>query len=206
MDLDELKKIYLRLNALNDALLSTARNPSATLSDNSWDSYNSSLDRLRTLTSDDHYATLKVTPNQVGRRSVLLASNFSIKVYQAVKYLHDMYGGNELNSQSAPSRPQTSVNNGNTFSQTSVLTQDQDNIQSQITDVHVEFNQTLSYITEVIIESRSKYNEGTKERTFLDKLKDGIITAKTTADLVKIILTTAVQCGISTEFLAEIFK
>lgn len=208
MDVNELKKIYIKLNALNDALFqTTARNPSASLSDNSWDSYNSNLDKLSTLTSDDHYTTLKVTPNQVGRRSVLLASNFSIKAYQAVKYLHDMYGGDELSTQSAPSKPQTTnSNSGHTFSQTSVVTQDQDNTQSQVTDVHIEFNQTLTYINEVIFESRSKYEEGTKERTFLDKLKDGIVTAKTTADLVKIILTTAVQCGISTEFLAEIFK
>lgn len=108
----------------------------------------------------------------------------------------------------APQKPR--VGDGNLISQTSVLSQGQGSTQAQVTEVqvsvNVEFNQTLTYMTESIVEARVLYREGTKERTFLDKLKDGVSTAKTTADLIKMIMSAAIQFGITTEVLGQIFK
>lgn len=201
--MSSLNNLYIRISALNDSLIPRAGNASATIHDQSiWSGFNTILDELTTLTNDPYYATLKISPNRLNSRSFVLISNLSTKVYQATSYLFETQKNAELMDVQAPQRPR--VNDGSSVSQT--VHQAQDNAQSQVTNVNIEFNQTLTYMTEVIVEARAKYPEGSKERTFLDKLKDGISTAKSTADLIKMVMTLAVQLGITTEVLGEIFK
>lgn len=201
---EEYRKIFYRLNALNDTLISAAQNHGSSISDGSWDSFNASLATLNNITNDDHYLTLKVIPRNGTARLIVSTSTFSMKVYQAVKYLYDTQNSALFNDE-PPQKPSVKNGEGNSISHTAVMSQDQRNSQSQRTEINIEFNQTLTYMTEVIVESRLKYPEGTKERTFIDKLKDTISTAKTTADLIKMIMTLAVQYGISAEVLKEIF-
>lgn len=204
----DLKKIYIRLNALNDSLLPNATDKYAAIRDGSWDLFNASLQTLTQLTNDSYFTSLKISPVTHGATPLVRVSDYSSKVYQAVSYLYETEQDTGLSDVYPPQKPK--VGDGNSISQTSVLSQGQDSNQSQVTEVQVsvniEFNQTLTYMTESIVEARSRYKEGTKERTFLDKLKDGISTAKTTADLIKMIMTAAVQFGITTEVLGEIFK
>jgi len=200
----DLKKIYIRLNTLNDSLLPDATNRNATIRDNSWNIFNTSLQELVQLTQDDHYRALRIDPINHGSQPFVLVSNYSSKVYQAVNYLYEMEKDTGLRDVYTPQKPR--VRDGNGVSQTSILTQAQDNVQSQVTEVNVEFNQTLTYMTEVIVEARANYPEGSKERAFLDKLKSGISTAKSTADLIKMIMALAIQLGITTEVLGQIFK
>ena len=54
--------------------------------------------------------------------------------------------------------------------------------------------------------ARSKFKEGSKERNFMDKLKEGVVLARSTADLIKMIATAAAQFGISAEVLKQIFS
>lgn len=202
--MDNLHNLYIRLTSLNDSLLGSASNRSATIHDAStWNGFNSTLDEIAKLTSDPYYATLKITPHASSSRQFVLVSDLSTKVYQATNYLFETQKDTYIqDGTQSPRRPQTPE--GNSISQT--VHQAQDNKQSQRTEVNIEFNQTLQYMTEAIFEAKSKYPEGSKERTFIDKLKDGITAAKTTADLVKMIMSLAVQLGITTEVLGEIFK
>lgn len=201
--MSDLNNLYIRLNALNDSLIPRAGNAGATINDQStWGGFNTTLDELTRMTNDPHYATLKISPNHLNSRSFVLVSNLSTKVYQAVSYLYETQRHTGLREAYSPQRPQSS--GGGSISQT--VHQAQENAQSQVTEVNVEFNQTLTYIIEVIVEAKANYPEGSKERTFLDKLKEGISTAKTTADLIKMIMTLAIQLGITTEVLSEIFK
>ncbi len=198
-----MNNLYIRLTTLNDSLLPRSTNGSATIHDApTWNGFNLIMDELANLTQEPYYTSLKITPNNINSRPFVLVSNLSTKVYQAANYLFETQKTNSLREAYPPQRPKTADNGS--VSQT--VHQAQDNIQSQVTEVNVEFNQTLTYVTEMVIEAKSKYPEGTKERTFLDKLKDGIATAKTTADIVKMIMTLAVQLGITTEVLGEIFK
>lgn len=205
--MDALHNIYIRLTSLNDSLLagiSTTTSRSATIRDTgTWDGFNSALDEIFNLTKDSYYTTLKVIPHSTSSSRFVLLTEMSTKVYQATNYLFETQKGAYIQEGTRPpQRPNTSE--GNSISQT--VHQAQDNAQSQVTDVNIEFNQTLTYMTEVIVEARTKYLEGSNERTFLDKLKDGISTAKSTADLVKMVISLAVQLGITTEVLGEIFK
>ncbi len=205
--MDKLHNLYIRLTSLNDSLLAgiaSATSRSATIRDaGTWEGFNSALDEIFNLTKDPYYTTLKVTPHNTSSSRFVLLTEMSTKVYQATDYLFETQKAAYIQEGTRPpQRPNTP--GGNSISQT--VHQAQESTQSQITEVNVEFNQTLTYITEVVVEAKSKYPEGTKERTFLDKLKDGISTAKSTADLLKMIMTLAVQLGITTEVLGEIFK
>jgi hypothetical protein len=202
---NEYKRVFYRLNALNDTLISAAQNHGSSISDGSWDSFNASLATLNSMTGDEHYLTLKIVPRDGASRLIVPVSNFSMKAYQAVKYLYDTQS-ETLCYDDPPQKPNVKSGEGNTFSHTAVMNQDQRNSQSQRMEVNIEFNQTLTYMTEAIVESRLKYPEGTKERTFLDRLKDGISAAKSTADLIKMIMMTAAQYGISTDVLKDIFS
>lgn len=201
--MSNINNLYIRLTTLNDSLLPRSTNGSATIHDSpTWVGFNAIMDELVGLTQDTYYTSLKITPNNINSRPFVLVSNLSTKVYQATNYLFETQKTSNLREAYPPQKPKT-ANNGS-VSQT--VHQAQDSTQSQVTEVNVEFNQTLTYVTEMVIEAKSKYPEGTKERTFLDKLKDGIATTKTTADIVKMIMNLAVQLGITTEILSDIFK
>lgn len=201
---DKYQKIYYKINSLNDSLLPLAQNPSATMQDNSWELFNGFLDELVTLTKDEYYGALKVHPVRRGSLQILLASDLSIKVYQALSYLYktqDQY----LDEDTPPQKPVIKNATGQNITQNSVLTQDQQNDQKQDVQVNIEFNQTLTYMTEALVEAKQSFKENSKERKFLDTLKESITTAKTTADLIKMIAAAAVQFGITPEVLAQIF-
>lgn len=202
---DHYRKIYFKLNSLNDSLLPLAQNSSNTIHDNLWDGFNALLDELAKLSEDTYYLALKVTPTRMGSRSFILASNFSIKVYQALSYLYSTQD-NYLDELSQPQKPKSPADKGQSITQNAVQAQDQKNTQKQEVEVNIEFNQTLSYMTEALIEARSLYKEGTKERSFLDKLKNSVIMAKSTADLIKMIASAAAEFGISADVLRQIFR
>ncbi len=196
------RKIFFKLNSLNDSLLPLAQNPSHTLRDHIWDGFNSILDELAKLSGDIHYLTLKAIPTHLNNRSSMQASNFSIKVYQAVSYLYNTQD-NYLDEFAPPQTPKSSVN-GQSITQNAI--QDQKNTQKLNVEVNVEFNMALSYLTEALIEARPQYKEGSKERGFLEKLKSGIVMAKSTADLIKMIASAAAEFGISAGVLKHIFS
>ncbi len=175
------KKTYFKLHSLNDSLLPIAQDSNATMHDNSWEMFNGLLDELTRLTKDNHYQALKISPTRRGSLQILLATDFSIKVYQALSYLYQTQP-DYLDEEVAPQKPTVKDGKGQNITQTSVLSQEQQNDQKQHVEVNVEFNQTLSYMTEALVEAKSQFPDGTKERSFLDKLKESITTAKTTAE------------------------
>lgn len=202
--MNEIKSIYIKLLALNVTLLSRV-GPNAIVNDGSWGSFNQLLGRLEALTQDDYYSTLKVKPMDAsGDMPWVLVSSFGSKVYQAAHYLYATRKSGELSDQYPPESPK--ARDGEGMTQTAIFASTQENAQSQTSTITIEFNQTLTYMTEAIVEARGLYSEGTKERTFLNKLKEGISTAKSTAELIKMIMLIATQYGLTVAELAKIFK
>lgn len=202
------RKAFFKLNSLNDSLLPLAQDPSHMLRDaTQWNTFNSLMDELARVTQDTHYLTLKAEPSRFGNHPMMSTSNLSVKVYQAVTYLHSTQDG-YLDEFPQPKNPADLARKGSgqVITQNAVANQDQKATQKQETTVNVEFNQTLAYMTEAITEARSQFKEGTNERKFLDKLKESVVMAKTTADLIKMIASAAAQFGITAEVLKKIFS
>jgi hypothetical protein len=205
---DTYRKAFFKLKSLNDSLLTLAQNPSHMLRDPTlWNTFNSLMDELAKVSEDTYYLTLKAEPNSFGNRPMMSASNLSLKAYQAVAYLHSTQDG-YLDEFPSPKNPAefAGKGNGQVITQNATAHQAQKATQHQETTVNIEFNQTLQYMTEAITEARSKFKEGTDERKFLDKLKEGVVLAKNTADLIKMIASAAAQFGISATVLKQIFS
>lgn len=205
---DTYRKAFIKLNALNDSLLPLAQDPSHQLTDaTQWNTFNGLMDELAKVSEDTHYLSLKAQPFMFGSKPMMSTSNLSVKVYQAVSYLYatqDAY----LDEFTPPKNPadHSKKGSGQVITQNAVANQDQRASQTQQTTVNVEFNQTLAYMTEAITEARSEFKEGTNERKFLDKLKESVVLAKSTADLIKMIASAAAQFGITAEVLKQIFS
>lgn len=82
---------------------------------------------------------------------------------------------------------------------TTIITQGQTQIQE--TNLKMVLD-TQSKIDEKI----PKYVEGTKERTFLEKVKSELTSVKNIADLIALILKTGESIGISTHQIIDLFK
>lgn len=199
--MDEIKKIYIQLKTLHESLIPSIGDKSATLADaNIWNNFNTKLNQLCKLTQDDHFLSLAANPTSVGGgRQFILTSNLARSVYQATSYLFETQN---LADQLPPIKPENR-GNGN-ITQTSISHQNQENFQN--THINIEFNQTLTYVTEVLVEAKSDYPEDTKERTFIDKVKSGLSTTKNTAEIIRLILTTASELGIAVDILSKLFK
>lgn len=194
MDFEKIEKLYIRLNALNEVLLPQAQNASGTIHDDSWRTFNQELVQLSQITGDDYYSDLAVSQDQYG--GYILATDFSSAVYRAAQYL---YKTQEDNLDIHPPRsPSGNWSGGAAVSQT-VNT-------NQTTEINIEFNQTLSYISESIGAAKAKYEAGTNERKFLDKVKAAVSATKTSAEILKMIVSLAAELGISADTLKDMFQ
>ena len=197
--MNEIKKIYLQLKALNESLVHNTNNTSSLITDSGvWENFNNTLTTLFDMTQDSHYESLKVNPTDHVLEHVS-APSFASSVYQATSYLFETQKTSALSDEYPPDRPKA-TNGG--ITQTTISSQEN----SQNTSINIEFNQTLTYITEVLVEAKSEYPEGTKERAFIDKVKAGLATAKSTAEIIKLILATGSELGIALDVLVKLFK
>ena len=197
--MNDIKKIYLQLKALNESLVHNTNDKSRLITDSGvWESFNNTLSTLFNMTQDSHYESLKVHPTDHVLEHVS-PSSFASSVYQATSYLFETQKTSNLSDEYPPEKPKAI---GGGITQTTISQQEN----SQNTSINIEFNQTLTYITEVLVEAKSEYPEGTKERAFIDKVKSGLSTAKSTAEIIKLILGTGSELGIALDVLVKLFK
>lgn len=205
MDAKQLLKIYNGLNSINLSL--SLMGTTTTIHDGSWEHFNKLVDEAAQLTSDQHLTTSKIQglSDHKGRPFVRV-TEYATKVFAATRYLYDQYhedyfdddvqpptlGGGSSRGTSTPSHV---INN----------TQNQEARQNQSTEVNIEFNQTFQYVTEQLIRAEDKFDDGTPEKGFISKMKAVVSTARSTADIIKLIAATAAETGLAVEALKKIF-
>ena len=190
---DNLLKIYSRVNAMNKS--STVYASKSVVSSSAWRSFNNAMDQAFSQTNDDHFQELKLSPLARGN-DIVRSEDYIANVHRAASYLHEQYVQEETYP---PDRPGISNSPG------IQLTQNQDVAQIQSTDITIEFNQSLQFVTEMLTKSEDNFEEGTLERNFVSKLKSVISAAKSTADIIKLIALTAAEFNLTAEALKKIF-
>jgi hypothetical protein len=73
--------------------------------------------------------------------------------------------------------------------------QSQDN--HQVTEVSVEFNQTIISLTEILTKKEAELDEGTPEKGFVQKLKSLLAGAKSGLDVIRLIMVLAAEFGLT---------
>lgn len=203
MDAQQLVKVYNGLNSINLSL--SLLGTQTTIHDGSWEHFNKLVDQAAQLTSDDHITTSKIQSSTDHKgRPFVRVGEYATKVYAATRYIYDQYHEQYFDDDIQP----PTLKGTSSYSPANVIhnTQNQEAHQSQKTEVNIEFNQTFQYVTEQLIRAEDKFKDGTPEKGFINKLKSVVSTARSTADIIKLIAATAAETGLAAEALKRIFS
>lgn len=202
MNKDELMKLYNQLTSMNTSLAAQAGK--STISDGTWDIFNKKMSILANALNDDHFLELQVRPKTDHRGGYfMIPSDLIAKVYSATSYLFEQYTKDYTTNYPHP----PSGKKDDQASQVSVnQVQNSKQDQTQTMEVNIEFNQTFKYIIEKITNATTLYQDGTPEKSFINKLKNIISTAKSTAEIIKLIVVTGAEFGLTAAMLSAILN
>jgi hypothetical protein len=150
--------------------------------------YNQTIDELNEITSKD-YGRFKVksNPDNYGdvRSSYIVPLSYRTNISGLISRLHGEYFSDEPPPFSG--MPSTVINT----------------TQNQNLSVQIEI---VMEIVELIADKIKQYEEGSKERTFLEQVKEGVKKSKGAIDLINLILSTATSLGLATDAVLKIFS
>lgn len=149
-----------------------------------WCQYNDAIRELNSLT-DKNYDRFQINPLQGQVGQFILKDTYRQKLGGLIARLHGEYFSDEP----APFAEMPST----------IITQSQNQNQA----VHI---QLLLEVSDLINEKLGKFQDGSKEKTFLEKIKASLSSVKNVSQLVSLLLTTAHQLGITIEQLFNLFK
>lgn len=182
MDKNIIKQIYQELQGYLSQTLKPKDSYEITSDKSVWEQYNGSIDILNKNTDDD-FGRFKILPEDCNYPSISISS-FRQKLGGLIMHLHAKYFFDEPAPLSG--------------SPTTVITQNQQQDQSQ--NVYIQF---LLDIQSGIDKNIDKYDEGTKEKSFLKNLKSQLSTVTNITQLFSLILKIAKNIGLNPE---EILK
>jgi hypothetical protein len=185
----DLLKIYRYLSGLNTALIHSSEH--GTIRDGSWQKYNHTIGELKSGLNDDYFKEYIVSIHSFKDRQSVDKGEFQRKVYSAAKYLHDQYSqvGDYTHT------PEINNSNGDSSAPQAIAYQTQSS--NQNTEVNIEFNSTLMQIAESLAKAEENHPESTsKENKFIKKLKSLLPAAKTTLEIMSLILKCAKEFGL----------
>jgi len=178
---EKIRPIYYELQGY----LSQAPKEKNVIFENSvWEHYNTKIDELSSISGED-YSSYKVNPIKWGDGLAVEILNYRTKLGGLIARLHGKFFPDE--SPPFSGMPST------------IITQTQQQTQSfQI--------QMLLEIQSKIDEKTSQFNEGSKERRFLDKIKNSLSSVKDTSQLITLILKVGKEIGLTLGQILDIFK
>lgn len=188
---NKIRPIYRELQAYLAQAPALTSNSGTTRDRTLWTNFNGLIDELNTVTGEnwDRFKISDIKHGQVTQRSTpyqyILVSEYRSKVNGLIERLYGMYFSDEP----APfgATPGTIIN--------------QNQSQNQVTHVQIllEFQSKLD-------EKLREYGDGTKEKTFLEKVKSTLSGIGNVADLVSLILRTGKDIGLTLEQISKIFS
>ena len=150
-----------------------------------WEQHNNTIDELNSLT-EKNYDKHKFMPVRLMSKNMAITKDiYRQKLGGLIARLHSEYFSDEP----VPFAEMPST----------IITQSQNQSQS----VHI---QLLLEVNDLINEKLNKVEEGSKEKGFLERIKDSLSSVKNISQLVTLLLTTAHQFGISIEQLKDLFN
>lgn len=185
MDNEQIKSIYYELLGYLSSSPDDEKNSIVFDDESIWNLFNSAVERLNEITGKD-YNKFRIDPvlREDGYQFVRV-QKFKIHAGGLVSKIHAEY----LFDEPAPlaKTPTTIINQG----------------QTQIQETNLKM---VLDVQSKIDEKMPKYIEGTKERTFLEKVKSELQSVKNIADLIALILKTGEGIGISTQQIIDLFR
>lgn len=157
-----------------------------------WEHFNSTLKRLNRITDDkyshfelnERYYNIKHIDGEVETYRYISISSYRRNLAGLIFSLHADYFPNEPSPISKSESGQIVLNQ----------------------DIHQEQSVSINIFKEQIEEKISSYAEGSKEKSFLEKLKGYVSTTNNITDIVRTTIGLAKKCGLSFDDISNIFS
>lgn len=179
---EKIRPIYSELQGYLKQAPSEAGSTQTLFTTSVWEHFNQSVDELNEISAKD-YNRFKIIPIKGSGGNFTTATIYRQRLGGLIARLHGEY----FSEEQAPfaGMPNT------------VIQQTQQ--QNQSVDI-----QMLLAVQSKIDEQLSKFPEGSKERTFLQKLKSSLTSVKDVTQLLSQLITTAKNLGLSVDDLSEV--
>ena len=183
-DREEIRPIYSELQGYLSQAPKSKTSGALIYGSTLWEQYNSAVIDLNNI-SGHNYDRFKVTPHfEINDFPRVEIDAYRAKLGGLISRLHSEYFSDEAPPFSG--MPST------------VISQ----VQQQSQSVYV---QMLLEVNSKIEQKLPEFPEGTKERKFLQKVKDSLSSIKDTVGLIALLVNTAKECGLSIDVLKSIF-
>lgn len=181
---DKIRPIYSELQGY----LSQApgiKGSGVTHDSNFWSQYNSTIDELNNI-SDNNYDRFRISTERDGSgKQAMQIMTYRSKLGGLISRLHGEFFSDEQPPFSG--MPST------------IITQTQQQSQSVYVQMLLEVNSKIE-------QKLPKFAEGTKERTFLQKVKGSLSSIKNATGLITLLMNMAKECGLSFDDLKNLFS
>jgi len=148
-----------------------------------WERFNYLLKKLQEITKDEEYPNLQIEPRVDENELIVTASEYRGKVSGLISRLHGTYFYSEVAPFSgAPAQVISQIQNQHQSTQIVMLLEVQDRINQQI----------------------PKFEEGSKERGFLESIKSKLSTIKDAIEFAKLVVVTAKTFGLDIDKIKDI--
>jgi len=185
MDKNIIKQIYQELQGYLSQTQTPKDSHEFTRDKSVWEQYNGSIDILNKNTDDD-FDRFKINPEDYEYPTIRISS-FRLKLGGLIMNLHAKYFSDEPAPFSS--------------SPTTVFTQSQQQEQSQ--NVYIKF---ILELQSNIDKNIDQYDEGTNEKSFLEKLKSQLSTVSNFTQLLSLILKIAENLGLNPEEISKLLN
>lgn len=198
MDTPELRKLYYELEAINVGASSLGQHESPSL--NTVHRFNDILTEFAQKSGDKSIVSYMV---QIHRRpntgtEVVRPSDLRQNAYTVARMIHE----NHLDQTTMPPKMPPVAGSGSSYPISQTFQQNQDN--NQVTEVSVEFNQTIISLTEILTKKEAELDEGTPEKGFVQKLKSMLAGAKSGLDVIRLTVALAAEFGLTVAQVKEL--
>lgn len=194
---EEIRPLYLELQGYLKQLSKNVNNIIKT--EETWNNYHSVIDELNSLTGED-YNKFKLKINYINSNSFgnpynyVNSDNFRFQLGGLIQKIYGSYFQDEKNPTDDSTSPQN-IQPANVIN----------NVQSQSQSQSIKLEIAVE-ITEIIARKISDYEEGSKERTFLEQIKDGLKEGKNVVELVNLILSTGINIGLTMPVILQLLS
>jgi hypothetical protein len=180
---ENIRPIYSQLQGYLKQLPKVDKHNRFIKSSSAWEGYHKTLDRLSEITGEKYDDfKLEVETGHIGIGDNAKVYNyvkldiFSFQLGGLISNLHGKYFSEERNP--LDGTPSTIINTTQNQTQTVKI------------EIAIEMN-------ELITSKMSEYKKGTKERKFLEQVKDGLKSGKSVVELINLILSTGEKLGLA---------
>lgn len=186
---EKIKPIYLQLQGYLTNLPEVGNDYEVIKNKQTWEVYHETIDELSEITGesyDNFKLKIEINDNNFNKKyGCVNLNNFRFQLGGLILRLYGKYFSDEKNPLDVSSSPITNISQN----------------QNQLVNIEIAIE-----MTELITKKLLEHGEGTVERNFLEKVKEGLRSGRNIVELINLILVTGANLGLSIDNILKILS